>query len=274
MNEPNKPDHKPTARRLRDKNNELQKPNLQRVLCDISTFQQKPGRSVVNPYECLKCGGLGVIINAENVASPCSCGAWEKDQTLERLKAARIPKRFDKKTLDSFLSQGPNRVREELKQNAKSYAKTFSREEDRGIVLHGGTGAGKTHLAVGILKEIINRGYTGVYYNVTELLNDLRSSYSKESDLTEQTLLERIHAADIVVFDDVGAEAPSNWVLDRLYLMFNRRYENAKPVIITTNCTRGELKERVGERITSRLYEMCFPLGKFPEEDYRYTNMQ
>lgn len=176
--------------------------------------------------------------------------------------------------MDSYLTKGPDRLREELKSNAKSYAKTFSRDEDRGIVLYGGTGTGKTHLAVGMLKEIINRGYSGVYYNVTELLNDLRSSYSKDSDLTEHSLLERIHTADIVVFDDVGAEAPSNWVLDRLYLMFNRRYENAKPVIITTNCTRGELKERVGERITSRLYEMCFPLGKFPEEDYRYANLR
>lgn len=203
---------------------------------------------------------------------PCDCGALDQIEANTRVDQARIPKRFENRTFQSFRTNDP--MREALKQASMSYSKSFSEREDRGLILRGVTGAGKTHLAIAILRAVIDRGFSGLYYNVNDLLSELRSSYSANTDLTEGNLLEDVNKADLLVFDDLGAESPTDWVCDRLYLIINRRYEVARPTIITTNCSDGELRDRLGNRIASRLYEMCMPIGDFPREDYRFSNLR
>ena len=63
----------------------------------------------------------------------------------------------------------------------------------------------------------------------------------------------------MLILDDLGAEKPSDWVKEQLYVIINRRYENMLPTIITTNCTMNELKDRIGERTASRIIEMTTP---------------
>ena len=116
---------------------------------------------------------------------------------------------------------------------------------------------------------------TGHYSNFNDLLSRIRDSYRPGAPgESEGELLSRIDEVDLLVLDDVGAEATTEWVQDRLYLIINRRYESAKATIITTNCDEGELSAKVGPRTASRLYEMCnqaFP--QFPDQDYRILMM-
>ena len=74
--------------------------------------------------------------------------------------------------------------------------------------------------------------------------------------------------ADVVMWDDLGAEKPSDWALDRLYLLLDARYEVEKPLLATSNLSPGLLEERVGARIVSRLMEMG-SVWEVPGADYR-----
>ena len=204
--------------------------------------------------ECPQCGGLGIIVAKDGSTTKCPCGAWDEANVSRALAKARLPERYRKKTLDGFKVARGDKARAVLRDAAKSYAIAFGRNE-KGLILRGVTGCGKTHLAVGILHEVLQRGYTGQYCNVTDLLTRLRESYSDESAEREGLILEEAGSVDLLVFDDLGAEMPTDWVRDRIYLILNRRYESARPVIVTTNCDDAELRERVGVRIASRLYD-------------------
>lgn len=222
--------------------------------------------------ECPKCGGYGLIIAGDGSLSKCDCGNWDDLQYRHALEKARIPRRYRNKTLEGFESVRGDAARQEIRKIAIAYASTFRTDESHGLLLRGGTGSGKTHIAVGILREVLRRGCSCLYCNVTDLLARLRETYHQASDEREGQILAEMETVDLLVLDDLGAEAPSDWMRDRLYLVINRRYENARSIIITTNCDDAELSARIGERAVSRIHEMC-ELQKFPSEDYRRRMM-
>lgn len=202
---------------------------------------------------------------------------WQADFVERvRLKKARIPAFFLGKTFDSFKAQ---RVKEriEVLNAAKSYVSSFNFKSDappEGLMIEGTVGCGKTHIAVAILKEIVAKGYSGLYYNMVNLLSDIRSTYNPNSPLDESELLAEFDEPDLVVLDDLGAEKTADWVNDRLYLIVNRRYESGKPIVVTTNLSEKELIDKLGPRIVSRLCEICHRFPKFPDEDYRREHMR
>ncbi len=223
---------------------------------------------------CEKCGGNGLVMGEDGIVTRCGCGAWEELQRQERYRLAQIPPKFRNKSLKSFLASGSDPRRRHAKEFCQSYALGFRPGMEKGLFLRGNTGTGKTHLAVGILMEVLNNGHRGMYCNVTDLLDRLRGSYRQGSSEDETDILAEMEETDLLILDDLGAERATDWVRDRLYLIVNRRYENNKPLIVTTNCDSAELTDRVGPRIVSRLYEMCAPVDKFPEEDYRYAHLR
>ncbi len=216
---------------------------------------------------CSKCGGYGFVVNDDSTAVPCECRSGYL--LTQRLEAARIPPKFASKSVANFKAR--DKARKELLNLAAEFREHFGKEKNQhqGILMVGTTGSGKTHLAIAILREIIAMGYTGLYYNVPELLNDLRKTYSRDSDELEDDIMREACAVDVLVMDDLGAERTSGWVRDRLYLIINRRYERLKPTIVTTNFGTDDLKAQVGERIVSRLREMCPTVFAFPAEDFR-----
>jgi DNA replication protein DnaC len=223
---------------------------------------------------CEKCRGYGYVL-VDGVAHRCDCGLLTEREGKVRLGTAEIPKRFATKDFTNFKADRKDREREAVLSAAKAYASTFHGHESEGLLLRGITGCGKTHIAIAILKQVIQRGFTGYYANFNDLLSRIRDSYNAESGTSEGDLLEVVDSADLLVLDDVGAESTTDWVRDRLYLIINRRYENARPTIITTNCDEHELESRLGARIVSRLYEMCsldFPT--FPKQDFRRAQMK
>jgi DNA replication protein DnaC len=222
--------------------------------------------------ECPLCEGYGYIIT-ETGMQTCECQRERVKQ--ERLHAAQIPERFMQKSLSNFVAR--DKKRKQIVEAARQYIQGFNlRHEVKkgGLLIIGTIGAGKTHIAISILKEVIAKGYTGLYYNIPELLRTLRETYDPESEEVESDILEETTSCDLLVLDDLGAELTSGWVRDRLYLIINRRYEQDKRTIITTNCDLPELSDRVGSRITSRLCEMCQRFVDFPDEDYRKKSLE
>lgn len=201
--------------------------------------------------------------------------AWQADFFMrKRLERARIPQRYLNKSLENF--SAPDKHRKMLVHSARAYINQFNFEKDypKGLLMIGPVGCGKSHLAVSILRGVISKGYSGLYYNSPDLMRDIRSTFEKDSDVTEDDLLEEVTTTDLLVFDDVGAENSTNFVLDRFYLIVNERYDGCKPLILTTNLELEQLENRLGKRIVSRLLEMCETFGPFPEEDWRRRKMR
>jgi DNA replication protein DnaC len=147
-----------------------------------------------------------------------------------------------------------------------SFCDTFS-EDSKGIRLVGNYGCGKTHLTASIIHRLAEQGIGGVFVVVPELLRAIRRGYNSPNEDSEK-LVSLTEEAPLLVLDDLGAEKPSDWVREQLYVIINRRYENMLPTIVTTNCSTQELVDRVGQRTVSRLIEMTTPY-KITAKDYR-----
>jgi len=220
------------------------------------------------PYGCAKCDGFGNIIDAKG-ARPCEC----KLRFLEEdsVRRAGIPSLFAKKDLANFNHRAKGAAADY--RFARWYIEQYSKADNRGLLLIGPCGVGKTHLAIGILKELLRQGHTGLYFNIIGLLDAIKASYDPEVKATQGINLEVDLNVDILIIDDLGAEKMSAWVADRLYAIINQRYERNRTLILTTNLDYARLADRVGQRIMSRIYEMCF-LHPCKGEDYRFKHKQ
>jgi DNA replication protein DnaC len=125
-----------------------------------------------------------------------------------------------------------------------------------------------------MLKQCMDKGGTGLFYTMGELMSLLRSTYSGQQDLTESDVLREVTNSDIVVLDELGRERATEWRDEMLHLIVNARYSNRRPTVFTTNYDVGEMDDfdslqvRVGTRVYSRLQEMC-ELLKLDAADYR-----
>lgn len=143
------------------------------------------------------------------------------------------------------------------------------RRPSRGLLLHGPPGAGKTHLAIAILREAAYmQESASLFINVPTWLQRLRDLRSQQLD-GEELQWSFPRGYKIVVLDDLGNEKPDDWSRGRLYSLVNERESSRSLTIVTTNLTLGELDDRVGKPIASRLRRLCHEVRLTPTNDYR-----
>src|SRR5437879_5902953 len=244
--------------------------------------------------ECPQCRGTGFrphtmrLYGVEaRVAGPCDC--VEGERTARVLERASIPKRYehcDFENFDTGLYESEpqaaawNRSLEQAKLIVEAFARDFPAGGDAGLLLMGPCGVGKTHLAVAALKQLVARGHPCLFYDYRELLKEIQASYNPESQSTEMGVLQPVLTTEVLLLDDVGASKPSAWALETVGHILNTRYNEKRLTLLTTNYldadprppdapqkvglgpgqyaqTEDSLAERVGQRIRSRLYEMC-----------------
>ncbi len=133
----------------------------------------------------------------------------------------------------------------------------------KGLYIFGPVGTGKTHIAYAIAKEIDSRGGAVMVYSAAELLLLIREGFrddheeETDRDIDPSKLYKILNFKGILVIDDIGGEKMTEWVAETFDLIINKRYQNAIPTIFTSNFSLGELQRRVGDRIPSRIVEMC-----------------
>jgi len=236
---------------------------------------------------CPLCRGTGWKMvarpdGAGTMAAPCDCGM--EDRASRVVERARIPKRYEHCDFESYstdVSEIPQHTSslKAAKLLAEKFVAEFPGSGEKGLLWMGPSGVGKTHLAVACLKDLIRRGHQGLFCDYRELLKDIQASYNPGSESTELRILEPIRTVEVLVVDDLGASKPSAWVLDTIGLVLNARYNARLTTLITTNyldagkpdtkparTPQGEamrairedsLADRIGERMRSRLFEMC-----------------
>jgi DNA replication protein DnaC len=230
---------------------------------------------------CPLCEGTGwksVSIGSERRVTRCDCRRQARSQTL--LTTARIPKRYEHCELSNFEFDGPRQQLFPARMAACKFAEEYPME-GTGLLLVGSIGVGKTHLAVGIIKELVlSKGIACMFYDYRELLKQIQNSYNDSVKATELDVLRPVFETEVLVLDELGAVKPTEWVWDTVSLILNTRYNDKRTTIITTNfaddasqdgyanpssefaraqrATRREtLGDRIGERMRSRLHEMC-----------------
>ncbi len=230
--------------------------------------------------ECSICGGLGLVevMSATGVWVTRACECQQAEREQRRLAAAHIPERYRECTLDGFDPAFPGAdasLREALL-TARRYVDAYPVDTaGKGLLFTGSIGVGKTHLAVGVLRRLVQeRGVKGLFCDYRELLKNIQNSYNPQVNTTELELLKPIFAADVLVLDDLGAQKPNEWVWDTVALILNTRYNDRQSTIITTNypdlpsagagmsnaeraAREQTLGDRIGDRMRSRLSEMC-----------------
>ena len=157
------------------------------------------------------------------------------------------------------------------------YENTMYDARKQGYFLFGPVGSGKTILAAKILLTTLKNAYvdtglnlTWAFISVPDLFLDIRSSFEDGQELSEKQLIEKYSQLNLLVLDDLGVEKVSQWVYQVLYLIINNRYENMKPIIITSNYTLPDLVKHLNDRrITSRIKETCL-LVSLENEDLRH----
>ena len=239
-------------------------------------FFAREGKMVAAPCSCARkcprCEGLGRLYERDargySVMRGCSCGADPRKISL--LNGLQIPGKFADKTLDGYKPYSPTQARA-LARGRRFVDELVPGGEIRALCFFGPPGTGKTHLLVGMLRELAwKKGIRGRYEEFFLLLSDIRDGYAK--GMSSREWLEPLRSVDVLAIDEVGKGGKNRefeqGVLDEIISV---RYNAGKPTLLATNYPRagstwkfgadGELGEtleqRVGSRIYSRLHEMC-----------------
>jgi DNA replication protein DnaC len=221
----------------------------------------------------------------------CECQAEQRVARL--LRRAAIPARYEHCSFESYEASFPGADRSLAAAHlmARRFVDGYpATTAGRGLLLTGSIGVGKTHLAVGILHSlIVEKGVHGLFCDYRELLKQIQNSWNPQVATTEMEILRPVFDAEVLVLDELGAARPTDWVWDTVALVLNTRYNDKRTTLITTNyadqppggapngsngagrATRDEtLGDRIGERMRSRLAEMCVVV-EMRGEDFRRT---
>jgi DNA replication protein DnaC len=212
------------------------------------------------------------VVGPENVARPCEC----RDALLAKRRArgvsSVIPKRFRDVSFELAANDG---IEPAVIAAVRKYTESIGEQlaEGRGLWLMGDVGTGKTTLAMIVSKTAAEAGHSVAIYSMPRLLARIRRTYDAErGEDSYLDFFDRLTSVDLLHIDDLGAEKRSDWVLEQLYAIVDERYQSQRSMIVTSNQDYAQLKAEIGDRVVSRLTEMCEELPLYgPDLRDRYV---
>ena len=176
--------------------------------------------------------------------------AQSKSELTHRL--GRVdPEMLTRMTFSSFNTHGnnPNAHQVASLESTLDAARNFASSPDGWLTIYGETGVGKTHLAVAIASEIIERGEEVFFAFVPELLDYLRYTFTPESRVTYDKIFDEVKNARVLIMDDLGQEHSSPWAQEKLYQIIVHRHNSRLATVITSMVDFSEETGPIGSRI-------------------------
>lgn len=245
---------------------------------------------------CDQCDGSGFVPtrNKEGNMEVKECECRRVLKLEKMLERAGLPQRYLTANFDSFVWRDRTMSVQRAYLSAKSYAENFLTDREHGLLLWGTVGTGKTHLAIAITRYVtMELGVRCNFVDFRQLLKRIQATFGTSTATTEE-VMKPVLEAELLVLDEIGAARLTDWTFEVVEEVLNRRYNDARATVITTNLpnlpcaaelpaddSRGgygriassvlqpeTLGDRIGTRMFSRVQQMCTPI-ELQGTDYR-----
>lgn len=225
----------------------------------MQTSANLPSRSSLNLDRCPDCGGTGFVVpdlppGHPNFgkAVPCQCRAQEQyERKLRKLNSLGALGAVAHLTFSTFISEPSHLITDRLVNMRRAFdtCLSYASNPDGWLLITGAYGCGKTHLAAAIANARLAEGYSAIFMTVPDLLDHLRAAFNPNSETAYDELFEQVRNTPLLILDDLGAQSSTPWAQEKLFQLFNHRYNAQLPTVITTNLRLDELEPRLRSRL-------------------------
>ena len=238
--------------------------------CDLhGAFDQRVTMLGTHAYRS-RCPECAEETRAAAAAKQADQAARDREMRLDELRRdSQIPLRYQDSTLDAYRAANPSQKR--VLAVCERYAAGWQTqwEEGRSLVLVGGPGTGKTHLACGIGLAVMASHLVNVRFSTaTSMLRDIRSTYQRSSERSEAVAVADYTTCDLLILDEIGVQLGSEYEKTVMFDVMNERYQAVLPTILISNLSAQELEEYLGQRVMDRMRESGVVIP-FTWESYR-----
>lgn len=220
---------------------------------DMSEIEQLDGSML--PRGCKRCAweALNMAPRGSDVFREASAQR-QAERATAALIGAGITPRFAQSTFDSYRT-GVGDLPVLALETCRDYAVRFPEHyrAGRSLLLTGNVGCGKTHLGSSIVRTVVADGASALIVPAGDIVSIARASMVPDSGYTDRDVVVHLGGLDLLVIDEIGCQKGSEYELNLLHSIIDRRYQAVLPTVLISNLAPEGLKAYIGDRALDRL---------------------